>query len=228
MRRWLVASVLGLAAICLLTPAAWRGADRGDDALCAAAHAGRASGLAGHLAGRQHGRVGHRGPSARASACPPGAAWWKGAPFRISRAALAKKKENFDKRATLDPETRCYLPGVPRITYMPYPFQIVQQADKVSILYEYLHAIRYIYMNGNPHPRRPDRLVDGRLARPLGGQHAGRRRDPFQRPAPGSTGPGISTATPCTSSNATRRPAPITCSTRSRSRTRRCSRGRGR
>jgi len=69
--------------------------------------------------------------------------------------ALAKRKENFDKRAALDPEAKCYLPGVPRITYMPYPFQIVQQADKVSILYEYVNAVRYIYMNGNPHPRGP-------------------------------------------------------------------------
>ena len=69
--------------------------------------------------------------------------------------ALAKKKENFAKRSTLDPATRCYLPGVPRITYMPHPFQIVQQADKVTILYEYLRAIRYIFMNGNPHPPGP-------------------------------------------------------------------------
>jgi hypothetical protein len=66
--------------------------------------------------------------------------------------ALAKKKENFEQRATLDPETKCYLPGVPRITYMPYPFQIIQQADKVAIVYEYVRAIRYIFMNGNPHP----------------------------------------------------------------------------
>ena len=69
--------------------------------------------------------------------------------------ALAKKKENLEKRAALDPETKCYLPGVPRITYMPYPFQIVQQADKVTILYEHASAVRYIYMNGAPHPRGP-------------------------------------------------------------------------
>jgi hypothetical protein len=69
--------------------------------------------------------------------------------------ALKRKQENFANRAKLDPETRCNLPGVPRITYMPYPFQIVQQADKISILYEYLHAARYIYMNGNPHPEGP-------------------------------------------------------------------------
>jgi hypothetical protein len=66
--------------------------------------------------------------------------------------ALAKKKENAAKRATLDPEAKCYLSGVPRITFMPFPFQIVQQKDKVNILYEYNHTIREIYMNGNPHP----------------------------------------------------------------------------
>jgi hypothetical protein len=38
--------------------------------------------------------------------------------------AAAKQKENFANRATADPESKCYLPGVPRITYMPYPFQI--------------------------------------------------------------------------------------------------------
>jgi hypothetical protein len=69
--------------------------------------------------------------------------------------ALAKKKENLDKRATLDPDSKCYLPGVPRITYMPYPFRIVQQADKISILYEYSQVVRYLFMNGNPHPEGP-------------------------------------------------------------------------
>ena len=69
--------------------------------------------------------------------------------------ALKKKQENFADRATLDPDARCLLSGVPRITYQPYPFQIVQQADKVNILYEYNHALRHIYMNGNPHPEGP-------------------------------------------------------------------------
>ena len=66
--------------------------------------------------------------------------------------ALAKRKENFEKRATADPENRCLLPGVPRITYLPYPFQIVQLADRVTILHEYSRVIRFIYMNGNAHP----------------------------------------------------------------------------
>ena len=65
--------------------------------------------------------------------------------------AAAKKKENYEKRMTLDPETKCYLPGVPRITYMPYPFQIFQDTGQVTILYEYVHATRYIFM-GSQHP----------------------------------------------------------------------------
>ena len=69
--------------------------------------------------------------------------------------ALAKKQDNAQNRATLDPEAKRYLPGVPRITYMPYPFRIVQQRDKISILYEYLGAVRFLYMNGNPHPKGP-------------------------------------------------------------------------
>jgi hypothetical protein len=69
--------------------------------------------------------------------------------------ALEKRTHNAANRERLDPDSKCYLPGIPRITYMPHPFQIVQQADKVSMLYEYLHAVRYVYMNGNPHPKGP-------------------------------------------------------------------------
>jgi hypothetical protein len=66
-------------------------------------------------------------------------------------AALAKRKENFDKRATADPEVSCYLPGVPRLTYMPYPFQILQFADVVTILDEYEGITRSIFLTGK-HP----------------------------------------------------------------------------
>jgi hypothetical protein len=68
--------------------------------------------------------------------------------------ALAKKAENFKNRAAADPEAKCYLPGVPRITYMPYPFQILQTAKHVAILYEYAHAVRRIYID-SPHPEGP-------------------------------------------------------------------------
>jgi len=66
--------------------------------------------------------------------------------------ALAKKKQNYENRATADPEAKCNLPGVPRITYMPFPFQIVQFPDQITVLYEYVHATRYIYTNGSKHP----------------------------------------------------------------------------
>jgi hypothetical protein len=68
--------------------------------------------------------------------------------------ALAKKKENYEQRATLDPEVKCYLPGVPRLTYMPFPFQIVQTSDEIIMLYEYVHAVRYVFMKG-AHPKGP-------------------------------------------------------------------------
>jgi hypothetical protein len=40
--------------------------------------------------------------------------------------ALKKKEENQANWLTRDPEIKCYLPGVPRATYMPFPFQIFQ------------------------------------------------------------------------------------------------------
>jgi hypothetical protein len=64
--------------------------------------------------------------------------------------ALTKKKSNYESRATADPESKCYLPGVPRITYMPFPFQIVQTPAQVTFLYEYAHAVRNIFVN-TPH-----------------------------------------------------------------------------
>jgi len=66
--------------------------------------------------------------------------------------ALAKKKANFEKRWTEDPEVKCYLPGVPRATYMPYPFQITQSANKILIMYAYAGAVRAINLDTIPEP----------------------------------------------------------------------------
>ena len=60
--------------------------------------------------------------------------------------ALAQRKQNQDDWLKLDPEIKCYLPGVPRATYMPYPFQIVQSDSTFLIAYEYAGAVRDIYM----------------------------------------------------------------------------------
>ena len=72
--------------------------------------------------------------------------------------ALAKKKENFENRFVrvntdgvrlepLDPEAKCYMPGVPRATYMPFPFQIVQGNTKILIGYEFANASRVINLD---------------------------------------------------------------------------------
>jgi hypothetical protein len=69
--------------------------------------------------------------------------------------ALEQKKKNFEERFVrkvrdgvrdepLDPEAKCYLPGVPRATYMPFPFQIIQGNKKIVIAYEYASASRVI------------------------------------------------------------------------------------
>ena len=58
--------------------------------------------------------------------------------------ALEKKKENFVSRETADPLERCYLAGVPRTMYLPYPLQILQTAKEVMIFSEYVHTVRWI------------------------------------------------------------------------------------
>jgi hypothetical protein len=69
-------------------------------------------------------------------------------------AALARKAENHRNRATADTEAQCFLPGVPRIMYMPHPFQIVQTPRTLIFLFEYLHATRNVFMD-TLHPRGP-------------------------------------------------------------------------
>lgn len=65
--------------------------------------------------------------------------------------ARVKQTENFARRATADPVNRCFLPGVPRVAYVPYPFQIFQTPEAVAITYEYVHASRTIHMNRSQH-----------------------------------------------------------------------------
>ena len=60
--------------------------------------------------------------------------------------ALEKKKENQEKWLERDPEIFCYLPGVPRAAYMPFPFQIFQNDHSAFVAYEYAGAVREIYM----------------------------------------------------------------------------------
>jgi hypothetical protein len=65
--------------------------------------------------------------------------------------ALAKRKENFQNRDAADPLAKCYKPGVPRLTYLPFPLQIVQSPQQVTIFYEYVHNYRNINLSRKTH-----------------------------------------------------------------------------
>lgn len=65
-------------------------------------------------------------------------------------AAQTKRQENYKNRAK-DPVAYCFKPGVPRITYIPFPFQITQTPKWMQITYEFVHSHRNVYMNGSDH-----------------------------------------------------------------------------
>ena len=65
--------------------------------------------------------------------------------------ALAKRKVNFQNRDTADTVKKCFLPGVPRITLLPMPFQIFQSGKYVVIVYQYAHAYRTISTDSATH-----------------------------------------------------------------------------
>jgi hypothetical protein len=67
--------------------------------------------------------------------------------------AAAKKNENYAKRQTADPLAQCFMPGVPRIMYMEYPFHIFQTPQHVAITFEWSSVFRLIYTNGKPGPK---------------------------------------------------------------------------
>lgn len=66
-------------------------------------------------------------------------------------AAAAQQKANAKDKAKLDPVGKCYMPGVPRLMYMNYPFQIFQTAKYITIVSEFSHTYRIIYMDGSAH-----------------------------------------------------------------------------
>jgi len=61
--------------------------------------------------------------------------------------ALAVKQQNGENWIDRDPELKCYLPGIPRAMYMPYPFTIVQGTDKIHMTFAFSNAARVIHMN---------------------------------------------------------------------------------
>jgi len=91
---------------------------------------------------------------------PGGQSIVEGGEIPYQPSALARKKQNFENRSKVDvssdkkwhnlgdPELKCYMPGVPRATYMPFPFRIVQGSSPyILIAYEYASATRIIRMD---------------------------------------------------------------------------------
>jgi hypothetical protein len=66
--------------------------------------------------------------------------------------AAAKKLANFTSRQTADPLGKCYMPGVPRIMYLAYPFQIFQTPEHIAIAFQWSQVYRLIYTNGKAPP----------------------------------------------------------------------------
>jgi hypothetical protein len=78
---------------------------------------------------------------------PPGPGVVDGNEIPYKPEAAAKKKVNGETWLDNDPEVRCYLPGVPRAMYMPYPFQITQGSNKIQMTFEYANASRTIHLD---------------------------------------------------------------------------------
>jgi hypothetical protein len=82
-----------------------------------------------------------------AMAVPAGLSVVEGGEIPYQPWAAARQRENYENWLTRDPEVKCYLPGLPRATYMPFPFQIVQTAgNDIVMAYEYASASRVIRM----------------------------------------------------------------------------------
>jgi hypothetical protein len=63
--------------------------------------------------------------------------------------AAKQKADNFTHRATADPLASCYIPGVPRVMYLEWPFQIFQTREHIAITFEWQQEHRLIYTNGS-------------------------------------------------------------------------------
>ena len=97
--------------------------------------------LEDHPAGPGHPDLGATG------AIPAGQGVVVGGEIPYRPMARAQKQRNFENRMRTDPEAKCFLPGVPRASYLPYPFQIIQGNKKIMIVYGFAEANRTIHMD---------------------------------------------------------------------------------
>lgn len=79
-------------------------------------------------------------------AVPGGMGIVEGGKIPYNPEAAKVRDENRANWIERDPEVKCYLPGVPRAVYMPFPFQIFHNEGSVFIAYEFAGAVRDIYL----------------------------------------------------------------------------------
>ncbi len=83
---------------------------------------------------------------------PPGPGVVEGNEIPYKPEAAARKRDNAEHWLDRDPEVRCYMPGIPRAMYMPYPFQITQGTNKIQMVFAFANASRTIYIGAAPDP----------------------------------------------------------------------------
>ena len=82
---------------------------------------------------------------------PPGYGIVDGDLIPYLPAAAEQQRRNYEGRFSEDPELKCYLPGVPRANYMPYPLQIFHSDNRLLIAYQFAGAARIVNL-GPPKP----------------------------------------------------------------------------
>jgi hypothetical protein len=80
-------------------------------------------------------------------AVPAGLGIVEGGTIPYTAEARAQQLANKADWLSLDPVVKCYMPGVPRANYLPFPFQIVQSPEHIIMAYEFASASRIVYMN---------------------------------------------------------------------------------
>jgi hypothetical protein len=93
-------------------------------------------------------------------AVPPGqSVVVQGAAIPYLPRALQRREQNRANGPSDDTEAKCFRAGIPRQTYLPYPFEIVQGDGDILFVYEYATSNRTVRMGEN-HISPDDVLVD--------------------------------------------------------------------
>jgi len=98
-------------------------------------------------------------------AIPPGLGVVAGGQIPYTAEAAAKRTENKANWLERDPLVKCYMPGVPRATYLPHPFQITQERSTLLMAYEFAGATRIVYIDQPNLPAQVDSWMGHNLGR---------------------------------------------------------------